>query len=236
MRACIRRFSLSVPLVAAKLGSLLVTLVLASAMAAPAANALTIATYDLANALTLTLPVTTVAPGFTASNMTATGVSGGAFANHFYFNGWNASPSLTKYFTITLSNPSPYSLTQMTFSAESTGTASASVQVRSSHDSFASMVDSFTWASPGTSVTNGTFNLSAIGPVTGSLTLRFHFSGTSDTFGFANHECPNAGCGGADVGRDVVIEGNLVPEPSTAALAGLGLAVLGMRRRRAHSA
>jgi PEP-CTERM motif len=77
-------------------------------------------------------------------------------------------------------------------------------------------------------------NLSAIGALSGSLTLRFYFFGTSDTFGFANHECPNAGCGGTDVGRDIAIEGNMVPEPSTAALAGLGLVVLDLRRRRAH--
>lgn len=206
---------------------------LVGALASPAANAAVLAVYDLNGASGTTLPVTSVAPGFTFSSMSAVGVSGSAFGNHFYFSGWDAVQNPGKYLGLTMSSASAYDLTSMTFSAESTGTAAVTVEVRSSADGFASALDTFVWGpSPGTLVTSGSFNLSGIGPTSGALDLRFYFMDGTSTFGFANHECPNAGCGLPDVGIDITIHGNVVPEPSALLLAGLGLALIGVRRRR----
>ena len=208
---------------------------IAFVLAAPVASAAVLGVYDLGGASGTTLPISSSGPGFTFSSMNAVGVTGAAFSNHFYFAGWGAVQDAGKYLGLTMSSAQAYDLTSMTFSVESTSPAAATVQVRSSVDAFSSIIDSFSWGpSAGTPVTDGTLDLSSIGQVSGALDLRFYFIGDTASHGFANHACPGAGCGLADVGRQITINGNVVSLPGTLALAGLGLGLIGLRGRRAR--
>src|SRR5690606_12358579 len=123
-----------------------------------AAQAAVIANYDLApyNG-DGSLEATATAPGFTSSAITKQGALSGSFSNHFYFTGWGASLDSSKYLQVTLSSVSPFALSQMLFSVESTSSALASVAIRSSLDGFSSNIDLFSWASQSGDVTNGDF-------------------------------------------------------------------------------
>lgn len=199
----------------------------------------TIATYDLAPYTgDGTLEATSVAAGYTASAFTPSAtLTNQSFDNHFYFTGWSPALDPASYLTMTLSGASPFNLEKMLFSVESTVSTASTVTVRSSQDGFASNVDSFTWSSFDTLVTDGEFDLGALGVVDGSITLRFYFTaiGPQLILGFANHEPPGSGAGLPDVGRDIsfsVADAQQVPEPSGVLLVGLGLVGVGVVRRK----
>lgn len=130
----------------------------------------TVLTYDLApyNG-DGTLEKTFSAPGFSSSSMSIVGLPNGTFSNHFYTSGWSAGVDLGKYFTVTLSATAPFTLDKMLFSVESTSSASATVAVRSNLNGFATDIDSFTWASASTDVTNGDFDLASLGVLSAML-------------------------------------------------------------------
>ena len=183
--------------------------------ATQSAKAAVIATYDLNSATGTTLPVTPVAAGYTISPMSAIGVPGTAFSNHFYFNNWNATLNPAKYLSLTVGNPAPYRLTDISFSVETSTVAPATVIVRSSADGFASDIASFSWSND--LVTDVTLSLAPIGTRTGNTELRLYFvtpaPGTST--GIANHQPPGLGFGTPDIGVDVTLNGDLVPAPAS---------------------
>lgn len=211
------------------------TVLVALSLAAAAHAAPTIASYDLApyNG-DGTLEATAVASGYSAGAITRVGALSGSFSNHYYFSGWGTAVDLTKYFSVTLSNTSAFTLDKMFFSAESTTSSPATVYVRSSIDGYASNIDSFTWGDPSALVTDGDFDLSGLGVIAGSVNLRFYIaaSNANGQYGFANHQVGGTGGGLADTGRDISFTGNTVPEPGTLALVGLALAGAGALRRK----
>ena len=178
--------------------------------AAHSAKAAVLATYDLNSATGTTLPVTPVAVGYTVSSMSAIGLNGAAFSNHFYFNNWNATLNPAKYLSLTVGNPAPYRLTDISFSVETSVVAPATVIVRSSADGFASDIASFSWTND--LITDVSLSLASIGTRTGNTELRFYFlTPAAGTFtGIANHQPPGTGSGTPDIGVDVTLNGDLV--------------------------
>ena len=147
--------------------------------------------------------------------MSAIGLNGAAFSNHFYFNNWNATLNPAKYLSLTVGNPAPYRLTDISFSVETSTVAPATVIVRSSADGFASDIASFSWSND--IVTDVTLSLAPIGTRTGNTELRFYFltpAAGTDT-GIANHQPPGAGAGLPDIGLDVTLNGDLVTAPAS---------------------
>ena len=186
--------------------------------ATQSAKAAVIATYDLNSATGTTLPVTPVAAGYTISPMSAIGVPGTAFSNHFYFDNWNATFNPAKYLSLTVGNPAAYRLTDISFSVETSVVAPATVIVRSSADGFASDIASFSWSND--LVTDVTLSLAPIGTRTGNTELRLYFvtpaPGTST--GIANHQPPGLGFGTPDIGVDVTLNGDLVTATAPASI------------------
>ena len=182
--------------------------------ATQSAKAAVLATYDLNSATGTTLPVTPVAAGYTISPMSAIGVPGNAFSNHFYFNNWNATLNPAKYLSLTVGNPAAYRLTDISFSVETSVVAPATVIVRSSADGFASDIASFSWAND--LITDVSLSLASIGTRTGNTELRFYFlTPAAGTFtGIANHQPPGTGSGTPDIGVDVTLNGDLVTAPA----------------------
>ena len=186
--------------------------------ATQSAKAAVLATYDLNSATGTTLPVTPVAAGYTISPMSAIGVPGTAFSNHFYFNNWNATFNPAKYLSLTVGNPAAYRLTDISFSVETSVVAPATVIVRSSADGFASDIASFSWTND--LVTDVSLSLASIGTRTGNTELRFYFlTPAAGTFtGIANHQPPGPGSGTPDIGVDVTLNGDLVTATAPASI------------------
>ena len=186
--------------------------------ATQSAKAAVLATYDLNSATGTTLPVTPVAAGYTISPMSAIGVPGTAFSNHFYFNNWNATFNPAKYLSLTVGNPAAYRLTDISFSVETSVVAPATVIVRSSADGFASDIASFSWTND--LITDVSLSLASIGTRTGNTELRFYFlTPAARTFtGIANHQPPGRGSGSPDIGVDVTLNGDLVTATAPASI------------------
>ena len=213
--------------------------------ATQSAKAAVIATYDLNSATGTTLPVTPVAAGYTISPMSAIGVTGTAFSNHFYFNNWNATLNPAKYLSLTVGNPAAYRLTDISFSVETSVVAPATVIVRSSADGFASDIASFSWAND--LITDVSLSLASIGTRTGNTELRFYFlTPAAGTFtGIANHQPPGTGSGTPDIGVDVTLNGDLVTATAPASIPTLSewaliflssiVAMFGLARMRFRS-
>ena len=213
--------------------------------ATQSAKAAVLATYDLNSATGTTLPVTPVAAGYTISPMSAIGVPGTAFSNHFYFNNWNATFNPAKYLSLTVGNPAAYRLTDISFSVETSVVAPATVIVRSSADGFASDIASFSWTND--LITDVSLSLASIGTRTGNTELRFYFlTPAAGTFtGIANHQPPGTGSGTPDIGVDVTLNGDLVTATAPASIPTLSewaliflssiVAMFGLARMRFRS-
>ena len=156
------------------------------------------------------------------SNVTVSGIGRGAGitgtnANDRYnANSWNTGTiDLTAYFTFTLTPAATYEIdfTSFVYTGQASGTGATSVAFRSSVDSFASNI--------GTPTVSGT-TISLAGASFQNITTPIEFR----LYGFGA-----SASGGTFSVNEFTFNGDVVPEPSSALLGGLGLLAL-LRRRR----
>jgi len=205
------------------------------------ANAGLIAEYDFSAASGTSQVATTVNSNFTATSLSLNNSdnTATAFGNHFYMNGWDTTINLNKYYETTISSlASNFFLSDITFSLEEISDLASDWSFRTSSDGFSSDYSSgsFGGGLNAGEVTDFSIDMSSLGVLTSPLTLRWYMTSDnfSETAGFANHECPDEGCGLSDVGQDLVINGNIsaVPVPAAVWLLGSGLiGLIGMRKK-----
>ena len=195
------------------------------------AQAALIATYDFvaANSQSPISP-SMVAADFSASSLTVQGVTGNGFSNHYYFNGWDQTVNLGKFYQASISSTGPFILENTTFSMENTG-GNSQFFMRSSLDGFTADIGASSFFNG--LVTNFDIDLSSLGVLSSKITFRWYVT-SSSTAGFANHQPGGAGGGLADAGIDLSFFGSVaeVSSPTTVALLGLGLFGLSLTRRK----
>jgi len=163
-----------------------------------------VANFDLRFASGQSLSPTSVLDGVSASPLTAHGVTGGGFSNHFYFNNWSSNLDAGKYYQLTIDpHGKTLDFSNVQFSMENTTSGAHNWAMRSSIDGFSSnlAIGSFS-SGVVTSYSVDLTNLPEI-QATGFITFRWYVWGGSGTAGFANHEPGGAGGGSVDRGMDL---------------------------------
>lgn len=159
----------------------------------------------------------TVAANLTVSGIgRSAGITGTAANDRYNASSWDTvAIDLTAYFTFTLTPTSSYEIdyTDFVYTSQASGTGPTSFAVRSSRDSFVANI--------GTPVASGA-TISLTGAAFQNITTATEFR----VYGFG----ASSSAGTFSV-NSFTFNGEVVPEPSTALLGGLGLLAL-LRRRR----
>jgi hypothetical protein len=182
---------------------------------------------QVSTAGTSSFPTITVTPVTRGAGLTATAAN-----NYMAASGW-VGPEATDYFTFGFTVQAGYTanLTNFIFASRSSGTGPGNMAIRTSLDNYATNVATF---DAGNAVYNNLIiNLSSLGPITGSFTIRI-----TPTSNVSANGGTTATAGTWRIGNyyDTVnytparIEGTVTPEPTSFILIGLGLA--GLLRRR----
>ncbi len=151
-----------------------------------------------------------------------------------------AAPDLTRYYEFSVTAAAGTwivyeDITLSLFRGVQAGDHGAELwQLRASHDGYASSLAAFdisASAADEQTLFSGV-DISAVGTRTGTVTFRLYgydYTAATDYSGLGNHPGPTPLTG---TGSDLVMGGQLVPEPVTLAQLGLGLAMLAFAGRR----
>lgn len=170
---------------------------------------------------------TSVAPGLTASAIVrGAGVTASAAGNSMSASGWTTSSSADTDdyygFTITPNPTNTITLTNISFAERRSGTGIRTFEIRSSLDSFSSAIaGTVTGVPDDTNTRNQSFTLGAsFANLSTAVTLRIYgyaAEGSTGTWRLANHTTDNG----------LLIDGTVVPEPTSIALCGLVCSLVG---------
>ena len=169
------------------------------------------------------------ATGISSPSLITRGVGVNAYANgdSFSATGWNAASlenaiSSNDYFEFSIAASAGYALTITNWNAlfYRTATSASNWVLRSSADSFAANIDSYTITNDLRNDLDGVLNLTG-----SSLTFRLYGWGASSSTGAARFE---------GTGNELELYGTVsaIPEPTTVAFMGLGLGAAFLARRR----
>lgn len=207
------------------------------ACAAHQSDASTLGIYDFQAASGTTLAATSVAAGFSFSDLVLVNSDNtvAAFSNHFYHTGWDSSLNSGKYYETTVSTTGSFEFTSIDFSMENTGSGSGQWELRTSLDGFSSGIASGTFSNG--LVTDFGISGGLLGTISNSVTLRWLVASqqAGQRAGFATHLPGGLGGGLADVGQNLVFSGNAVtpiPLPAGLPLLISGLFGIFLLRRR----
>ncbi|MDX2200596.1 MAG: PEP-CTERM sorting domain-containing protein [Phycisphaerae bacterium] len=161
------------------------------------------------------------------------GLTATAAANSISASGWTGETSDWIGFSFDVQSGFTATLANFFFASRSSSTGPGFTAVRTSLDGFTSNVATIAQA-PGANFVNNIVNLSGLGPITGTLEVRFYSDNTTSAGGgtvgangtlrFGNYSPDGT------TFTPFRIEGEVVPEPASLALLALG-ALAAIRRR-----
>lgn len=221
-----------------RLAGLVLAVVLAAAT--PAA-AIPITTWNVAGSNGQTAAVLASEPLTTATDLVAVNVTPwpGGYCCFTAAAGWSLAFDASRYFEFSVTADPGHSIaydsiTLSLFRGISGATHGAeSWQLRSSVDAFGSTLAGFSLAGSAgdEQVLFAGVDISALGTQSGTVTFRLYgydYTAPGDYSGLGAQPGTTPLTG---TGSNLILDGTVVPEPSTAVLVTLGLIVLGSRRR-----
>ena len=212
---------------------------------APLASAAPIINWDILGSDGNTASAVGLLPEVSGADLTPVNVTPwpGGYCCFTAASGWGtsaAAPDLTRYYEFSITADPGYwivyeDITLSLFRGVQAGNHGAELwQLRASHDGYASSLAAFdisaSAADEQTLFSN--VDISALGTRPGTITFRLYgydYTAATDYSGLGNHPGPTPLTG---TGSDLVVGGQLVPEPVTLAQLGLGLAMLAFAGRR----
>jgi hypothetical protein len=172
--------------------------------ATPPPPTTTLATWLLNGTISSTnpVPVSTTVANVSAGVLSQTGLTGTNFANAFVTDNWPSSaldPGKYFSFSVTAGGVASIRYDTVRFSLYNNHTGSTAWELRASHDSFATALDSGTSSSIVGSGTPITADVSAIGTVTGTVTFRFYTYNNSGSTSPLQRGFRGSAAGGIDL-------------------------------------